>query len=122
MPFLAAGILACVLPYALPRVHLTRKVKDPAFKITFIFASGLLLFPIFFLLESLLIGTLSGSFMVAVVSFVAMPFAGKLAFNLLEFDGDLIQAIKLKTIHKSLFRQLGKARLAVLEIVTGKLN
>lgn len=122
LPLLTAGFLACVLPYALPRVLLTRKVKDPAFKSTFIFASGLLLFPIFFLLESLLIGTLSGSFLTAVVSFVAMPFAGKFAFNLLKFDSNLIQVIKLKTIHKSLFRQLGKARLAVLEIVIGKLN
>jgi len=121
-PFLVAGFLACVLPYALPRILLTRKVKDPAFKSTFIFVSGLLLFPIFFLLESLLIGTLSGSFMAAVVSFVAMPFAGKLAFNILEFDQNLIQVIKLKTIHKSVFRQLGKARLAVLEIITEKLS
>jgi len=122
LPFLVAGFLASLLPYALPRVVLTRKVKDPAFKSTFIFVSGLLLFPFFFLLESLLIGALSGSFMAAVISFVIMPFAGKLAFNLIEFDGNLIQAIKLKTIHKSVFRQLGKARLAVLEIVTGKLN
>ena len=120
-PLLVAGFLTCVLPYALPRVLLTRKVKDPAFKSTFIFVSGLLLFPIFFLLESLIIGTLTGSFVAAVVSFVAMPFAGKLAFNLLEFDRNLIRIIKLKTIHKSVFRQLGKARLAILEIVTGKL-
>jgi len=122
LPFLVAGFLACILPYALPRVLLTRKVKDHAFKSTFIFVSGLLLFPIFFLLESLLIGTLSSSFMIAVVSFVAMPFAGKLAFNLLEFDRNLIRMIKLKTIHKSIFRQLGKARLAVLEIITEKLS
>lgn len=122
LPFLVAGVLVSILPYMLPRVVLTRKVKDPAFKSTFIFVSGLLLFPIFFLLESLIIGTLSGSFVAAVVSFVAMPFAGKLAFNLLEFDRNLIRMIKLKTIHKSVFRQLGKARLAVLEIVTGKLS
>jgi 1-acyl-sn-glycerol-3-phosphate acyltransferase len=122
LPFLVAGVLVSILPYMLPRVVLTRKVKDPAFRSTFIFVSGLLLFPIFFLLESLLIGTLSGSFMVAVVSFVSMPFVGKLAFNLLEFDRNLIRMIKLKTIHKSVLRQLGKARLAVLEIITGKLH
>ncbi|MCX6221615.1 MAG: 1-acyl-sn-glycerol-3-phosphate acyltransferase [Bacteroidia bacterium] len=122
LPFLAAGFLVCVLPYALPRIVLTRKVKDPAFKSTFIFVSGLLLFPFFFLLESLLIGAVSGSFMAAVISFVAMPFAGKIAFNLLEFDRNLIRMIKLKTIHKLVFMQLEKARLDVLEIVTGKLS
>ncbi len=121
-PLLVAGFLTCVIPYALPRVVLTRKVKDTAFKSTFIFVSGLLLFPIFFLLESLLIGVLLGSFLASVISFIAMPFAGKLAFNLLEFDRNLIRMIKLKTIHKSVFGQLEKARLAVLEIVTGKLN
>ncbi len=121
-PILVAGLLTCFLPYALPRVVLTRKVKDPAFKSTFIFVSGLLLFPIVFLLESLLIGALSGSFLIAVISFIAMPFTGKLAFNLLEFDRNLIRVIKLKSIHNSLFRRLEKARLAVLEIVIEKLN
>jgi 1-acyl-sn-glycerol-3-phosphate acyltransferase len=120
-PLLVAGFLTCVIPYVLPRVILTRKVKDPAFKSTFIFVSGLLLFPMFFLAESLLIGALSGSFLAAVFSFVAMPFTGKLAFNLFEFDRNLIRMIKLKTVHKTVFRQLGKSRLAVLEIVTDKL-
>ncbi|MCK9638934.1 MAG: 1-acyl-sn-glycerol-3-phosphate acyltransferase [Prolixibacteraceae bacterium] len=120
LPLLATGFLVCYLPYKLPRVVLTRKVKDPAFKSTFIFVSGLILFPIFFLIESLLIGLFSGSFMVAIFSFVAMPFIGKLAFNLLEFDRNLIRVIKLKTLRKSIFMQLEKARLGVLELVPGK--
>ncbi|MCK9411027.1 MAG: 1-acyl-sn-glycerol-3-phosphate acyltransferase [Prolixibacteraceae bacterium] len=119
-PLLVAGFLACILPYALPRVLLAGKVKDPAFKSTFIFVSGLLLFPIFFLLESLLIGILSGSVMVATISFAAMPFLGKFAFHLFEFDQNLLKMFKLKTVHKSIFLQLGKARLAVLELVPGK--
>jgi hypothetical protein len=58
--------------------------------------------------------------MVAIFSFVAMPFIGKLAFNLLEFDRNLIRVIKLKTLRKSIFMQLEKARLGVLELVPGK--
>ena len=121
-PLLLGGFLTCVIPYALPRVVLTRKVKDPAFKSTFIFVSGLILFPIFFLLESLFFGILSESFMVAFISLVTMPFIGKLAFNLLEFDRNLICAFQLKTTSKSIFNKLEKSRLEVLGMVIEKLS
>lgn len=117
IPVLAFGVLYNFAPYYFPRVVLTRKVKDPAFLSTFIFVSGLVLFPLFYILESVLTGILTGLPLLALGLLVVMPFAGKVAFNLLEFDYNLIQVIRLKSFFGNAFRKLNRLRSEILEFV-----
>ena len=117
LPVLIYGLLFSFLPYYLPRILLRRKVKDPAFLSTFFFAPGLLIFPLMYLLESVLVGLGTGSVTLAAAIFVSMPLAGKLAYNLLQFSKNLLQMIRLNTFNKRLFKTLILQRSAILEIL-----
>ncbi|MEI7828321.1 MAG: 1-acyl-sn-glycerol-3-phosphate acyltransferase [Prolixibacteraceae bacterium] len=121
LPLLVFGILFNFIPYYFPRVVLTRKVKDPAFLSTFIFVSGLVLFPLFYILECVLTGLLSGLPWLGFGILFFLPFAGKAAFNLLEFDYNLIQVIRLKSFFRVTFQKLNKLRSNILEFVVKNL-
>jgi len=117
-PILALGFLFNFLPFYPARIILTRMVKEPSFFSTNIFVVGLILFPLCYLLQSYVIWMLSGSFLLVMVLFVSMPFAGKLAYNLMIFDRDLLHILKLRIGKESLLIRLNKFRTAVLEMVT----
>ena len=110
IPVFAFGFLFSVLPYFLPRKIFAGKVKDPAFLSTFIFASGLILFPLCYLLESGILWVATGSFSIAACSLLAMPFVGKIAFNLLQFYQNLGQSLKLKYILSAQFNKCRNLR------------
>ena len=115
LPLLAFGLLFSFLPYYLPRILLRRKVKDPAFLSTFFFVPGLLIFPLFYLAESALVAWATHSLSMAGALFVTLPFAGKLAYNLLQFGKSLLQLIRLKIFDRRLFGVLAAQRNAILE-------
>ena len=115
LPLLAFGLLFSFLPYYLPRILLRRKVKDPAFLSTFFFVPGLLIFPLFYLAESALLAWATHSLSMAGALFVTLPFAGKLAYNLLQFGKNLLQLIRLKIFDRRLFGVLAAQRNAILE-------
>ena len=115
LPLLAFGLLFSFLPYYLPRILLRRKVKDPAFLSTFFFVPGLLIFPLFYLAESALVAWATHSLSMAGALFVTLPFAGKLAYNLLQFGKNLLQLIRLKIFDRRLFGVLAAQRNAILE-------
>ena len=117
LPVLAFGLLFSFLPYYLPRMLLRRKVKDPAFLSTFFFVPGLLIFPVFYLAESALVVLVTHSLSIAAALFVTLPFAGKLAYNLLQFGKNLLQQIRLQTYDKRRFGKLVVQRNAILEIL-----
>ena len=110
LPVLLLGLLFNWIPYLIPRKLLTRKVKDPAFRSTFIFVTGLLLFPIFYLLEMALVGWLTGSGWIAFVTLVAMPFVGKWAYRLLTFNKNLLKIVGLKISSSGKMEQLWNLR------------
>ncbi len=113
-PFFAFGFLFNALPYFLIRAVLAGKVKDPAFLSTFVFAIGLILFPIFYLLEGgILIAVYS--LRTALILFLVMPFAGKQAFELFLFYQDLANVLKLKLFKKKQFRNCKKFRTELIK-------
>jgi len=113
LPIFAFGFLFNALPYFLPRKVFARKVRDPAFLSTFIFASGLVLFPLFYLLESGILWISTGSFPIAGISLLAMPFAGKIAFNLLQLYQNLAQSVRLRYIRTTHFNKCKNLRAEV---------
>jgi 1-acyl-sn-glycerol-3-phosphate acyltransferase len=106
LPLFVAGFIFNVIPYLIPRVFITKKLKDKAFVSTFNFAVGLVIFPVFYLIGSVIILLFSGSLLAAVTSLICMPFAGKIAFNLLEFYRDLAVIMKFKIFFRGKFRKL----------------
>ncbi|HEY5511682.1 MAG TPA: 1-acyl-sn-glycerol-3-phosphate acyltransferase [Prolixibacteraceae bacterium] len=118
LPIAAFGILFNVFPYFFPRIFFAGKVKDLAFMGTFIFASGLVLFPLIYLLESGIIWFTTGSFPIAAVSLLAMPFAGKIAFNLLQMYQNLFQHVKIRYIFTNQFKHCKNLRSEVIRIIS----
>ncbi len=110
LPVFIFGFLFNAIPFYIPRLFLTRKVKDPAFLSTFNFAAGLILFPLFYLIEACLVFLFSGSLMMALMVFALEPFAGKYAYQLSNFYSNLYQSIKLNLINKTLLKRLSKYR------------
>ncbi len=118
LPLFVFGFLFNVLPYSVPRIILTRKVKDPAFLSTFVFVAGLVLYPLVYLVESGIIWLGSGSIAVAMACFVAMPLAGKIAFQLLQFYQSSLVGLRLKIFQKRRFRSILKLRTELLQTMT----
>jgi len=117
LPLLFFGLLFNFIPFLIPRVFLTRKIKDPAFISSFNFATGLILFPIFYLIESSLVGVLTGSFLAALALLLTMPLAGKYAYQILMYDIDLVKVISLRTIKGRSFGRLSRMREGILKLV-----
>jgi hypothetical protein len=67
-----------------------------------------------------LTGILTGLPWLAFGMLFLLPFAGKAAFNILEFDHNLIQVIKLRIFFRSTFQKLNQLRSDILEIVVQK--
>ncbi len=106
IPIFLFGFLFNALPYFIPRILFTRKLKDKAFVSSFNFALGLVLFPLFYLIEFGLIWFFSGYLIYSALSLILMPFAGKIAYNLLLFYQDLMQVFKLSIFNKKSFKRL----------------
>ncbi len=110
LPVFFFGLLFNAIPYFVPRLFFTRKLKDKAFVSSFNFALGLVLFPLFYLIEFGLTWTFSGSLAASLVTLVLMPFAGKLAFNLLLLYKDLAQVFKLRLFARKQLKRLKNLR------------
>ncbi|MBW8334353.1 MAG: 1-acyl-sn-glycerol-3-phosphate acyltransferase [Prolixibacteraceae bacterium] len=121
-PFFITGFLFNAIPFYVPRMMIRPRVKDTAFLSTFNFVAGLVVFPIFYLIEASLIFSLTGSALVAFFTFVLMPFTGKLAFNLLIFYQETLQSLNLKVRHRSLLPQLEKQRNELISFVLEKIS
>jgi len=85
LPLFCFGFAFNVIPFLIPRAILRGKVKDMTFLSTFNFATGLIVFPLFYLISALWIFHLTGSWSKSMVSFMLMPLGGKIAYQLLPF-------------------------------------
>jgi 1-acyl-sn-glycerol-3-phosphate acyltransferase len=86
IPIILTGLIFNAIPFFVPRHLLKKKVKDKAFTSTFYFASGLFIFPLFYLLESLIILSLTKSWMITIAALLLMPLSGKYAYQLFEYS------------------------------------
>ncbi|OFX59434.1 MAG: hypothetical protein A2066_18450 [Bacteroidetes bacterium GWB2_41_8] len=116
-PVFVLGFVFNAIPFFIPRVIFLKKVKDTAFMSTFNFVAGLVLFPVFYLIGASLIFALTGSSVISLVSFFVMPFAGKLAFTLLQFYKNLLKCVTIKGFNNALLKQLTKQRDEVIRSV-----
>jgi len=117
LPLFLAGFIFNVLPFAIPRTILRRRVKDITFLSTFNFAAGLVVFPIFYLIEATVVLALTDSWLIAIAAFLIMPFAGKLAFQLSVFYCDFLRSMVLVALHKTQLREITKYRTDMIKLV-----
>lgn len=94
-PLFAVGFILNALPFFVPRRILRRKVKNHTFLSTFNFVVGLIVFPFFYLLEALISGLLTGSWMISAGCFLVAPFAGKLSWNIFEFYQTVLVELRI---------------------------
>jgi len=108
-PFFAFGFVFNALPFFIPRAILRRKVKNITFLSTFNFVAGLILFPVFYLMETAAIIALTHSWAIGLAAFILMPFAGKYAWKILEFYRLIVTELKLLTFGKTSGEKLFQA-------------
>lgn len=116
-PVFLFGFLFNALPYFVPRIFVTRKLKDKAFVSSFNFALGLVLFPIFYLIEFGILLMFSKSLIYSILLFILMPFTGKIAYNLLLFYQNLLQVFKLRIFQYKSFKRLRTQRSDLIKTI-----
>jgi hypothetical protein len=124
LPLFCFGFIFNVIPFIIPRAILRGKVKDIAFLSTFNFVTGLIVFPLFYLISAYWIFKFTGSWSKSMVSFMLMPLGGKIAYNLLLFYRSILQQILFliknkmnRNIIKSLLKQRKDLNDLILEKV-----
>lgn len=116
----AYGFLFNALPFYIPRFFLKRKVTNQTFLSTFNFVTGLIVFPVFYLIETALIYRLFANIWMATVLFFSFPFAGKLAYLLLEFYRNALTGARF-LFGRSPFRRKLKNALALRNDIVANL-
>lgn len=109
-PFFVLGFVFNAVPFFIPRAIFRKKVKDTAFLSTFNFVAGLVLFPVFYLIGASFIFVLTGSLAISFISFIVMPFAGKVAFSLLQFYTNLLKCLIIKGFNNANLKQATQLR------------
>jgi 1-acyl-sn-glycerol-3-phosphate acyltransferase len=120
LPIFISGFVFNAIPFFIPRNFLRKKIKDPAFTSTFFFATGLLIFPIIYMLEALIVLAFTKSWIIALSAFILMPFAGKLAFKLLEFAKRILSEFRVLTGNKSFRNEISdliKQRAELIDLI-----
>lgn len=80
LPFFAAGFIINVLPFFLSDFITRKAVKDIAFHGSVFYVAGLVLFPLFYLIEILIAWLVFHAGWYVVLALIAAPFIGKFAF------------------------------------------
>jgi hypothetical protein len=97
-PIALYGAVNNFLPYYLP-VRATRKIKDPQFVSSFKFVITILLFPAFYLIQTLLVGWISGSGLIALGYLLSLPFTGYYAFMWTSWFKKLRASVKFRKMY-----------------------
>lgn len=79
-PIFLFGGLFNIIPFAALGRVIMKRASDPIWISTFTFGLGILVFPLFYLLEMLLVSSLLPSWPLKLLFLASLPFAGKLAF------------------------------------------
>ena len=125
LPVFLFGLVFNLLPFLVPGLILRRKVKDLAFLSTFNFVIGLIVFPVFYVLFALLVFAVTQSWIISAITFILMPFGGKLSYQLLEFYKDILDKVRIlimKTQARKQIKQLLTTREDLIQQFLEKLN
>ncbi|MDD2306588.1 MAG: 1-acyl-sn-glycerol-3-phosphate acyltransferase [Prolixibacteraceae bacterium] len=121
LPIFIFGFIFNAVPFIIPRTILRLKVKDITFLSTFNFVIGLIAFPLFYLIVAVWINSIQ----VALITLIAMPFVGKIAYQLFAFYGVIFLKIKYLAGSKSqrnTIRSLLKQRNELIAQILEKVN
>ncbi len=83
-PLFLYGYINNILPYYLP-IYASHKIQDPQFRSSFKFVLSLFLFPLFYVIEILIVGWASNWEWITVIYFVSLPVSAAIAWNYAKF-------------------------------------
>jgi 1-acyl-sn-glycerol-3-phosphate acyltransferase len=109
LPLFLYGFIFNAIPFFLIDQLIRKKVKDKSFWSTFFLVAGIVLFPVFYLLELLAMAWFIPGFWLKITFLVSLPFAGKIAFKwyiLLRKTSGRFRFLRLKGFNKKKYSQL----------------
>jgi 1-acyl-sn-glycerol-3-phosphate acyltransferase len=121
LPIFLFGFIFNAAPFFIIDTITRKKIKDKGFWSTFYLVLGIVLFPIFYLIEFFAVSWLIPGFWLKLTFLFAMPFAGKIAFLwyiLFRKTIGRIRLFTLKTFNKTEYNILLKEK----ELLFGKLD
>ncbi len=80
LPIFIYGFLLNYIPYKIPQKYAEKKVKQTIFKSSAHYVIGLVVFPFYYLILTLIISQLLGSLFSAIIFLISFPIAGHIAF------------------------------------------
>lgn len=109
LPLFLYGFIFNAIPFFLIDRLVRTKVKDKSFWSTYFLVAGIILFPVFYLLELFAVSWIIPGFWLKIAVLLTLPFAGKMAFNwyilLLKTIGRC-RFLRLKWFNKAKYNQL----------------
>ncbi len=78
-PVYIYGAINNIIPYLLPKL-ITKGLKDRQFESSIVYGTGIILFPIFYILQSFIVWFITNSFWISFGYFLSLPILGLLAF------------------------------------------
>ena len=121
LPIFLFGFIFNAAPFFIIDTITRKKIKDKGFWSTFFLSLGIILFPIFYLIEFFAVSWLIPGIWLKLAFFLAMPFAGKIAFLwyiLFRKTVGRIRLFMLKLFHKEEYNKLFRDK----ELLFGKLD
>ena len=109
------GFINNALPYYVP-VLITKKLKDKQFVSSFKFVLSLLLFPAFYIIQTLIVLLCSWDLKIAVVYLVSLPLSGKIALNHISCLKNISFSWKIIFKERSnLFKEIKRLKAEIVE-------
>jgi 1-acyl-sn-glycerol-3-phosphate acyltransferase len=121
LPIFMFGFIFNAAPFFIIDTITRKKIRDKGFWSTFFLSLGIVLFPIFYLLEFFAVSWLIPGVWLKLAFLLAMPFAGKIAFRwyiLFRKTVGRIRLLMLKVFYRNKYNLLVKEK----ELLFGKLD
>lgn len=80
LPVFIYGSLINFIPYIIPKKYVEKKIKQTIFKSSAQYVIGLIVFPVYYLILTLIISQLLGSLFSALIFLISFPITGHIAF------------------------------------------
>lgn len=109
LPLFLYGFIFNAIPFFLIDRLIRKKVKDKSFWSTFFLVAGIVLFPVFYLLELLAVAWFIPDIWLKIAFLISLPFAGKIAFKwyiLLRKTTGRCRLLRLKWFKKKRYLQV----------------
>jgi 1-acyl-sn-glycerol-3-phosphate acyltransferase len=125
LPIFIFGFIFNAIPFIIPRTILQLKVKDKTFMSSFNFVTGLIAFPVYYLIAAYILFVWMNSIQVAIITLIAMPFVGKIAYQLNTFYRIILLKIRYLAGSKSYrntIKKLLKQRKELIVLILENVN